>query len=51
MTINRIGLHRTAAYTALHQTTVIVLVHAFDVLKYLARVWRHLCWTPCAWAL
>jgi len=26
------------------------LVHAFDVLKYLTHAWRHLPWTPGAWA-
>jgi len=33
-----------------YQTAVVVLVHASDVLKHLARMWHHLPWTPGAWA-
>jgi len=40
VTINHTGQHRTALDT--YQTAVVVLVHVFDVLKYLARVWQHL---------
>jgi len=33
-----------------YQTAVVILVHAFDVLKHLVHVWRHLPWAPGAWA-
>jgi len=41
---DRTGPYRATPYS--YRTAVIVLDDVFDVLKYLARMWQHLPWTP-----